>query len=474
MTKTAWISTGIFIVLLAVVLVFSLKPSSNARPELNIPGWGSGTADISNPEQDGPIDKLVITIGGHTITATRDTKNKKIWHLNKPATARADNYKLRAVINLFKDTIESDFSSKLSKKDIQAFGFAPDNVIHVILYRNGNKFADLDIGATQKKKQGDSTSADTWVRLAGNSRAFRILGKDLRRPFGNDPGRFRDRKVFAFDAGDISGVEITNPGAKDKRDLHIVLKSELKQQDKKAKSVKKPKRTWHISVPAGYRPGDISSYITRIADIYAQEFIENPPKDVNFDKSKAFKLKLSLEKGASKTLFVSGQYLQIDGSKELIKISDYASKGLRKGLSALRDRHVWSVLRETIKRVEIVTDKDKFVMEREGNKWKAITPKNFRIDENQRDRFLKDIEDLTVSDFKAPIHQAFPPSLRCILFMNDGHKLELTVGPKMKDGRHLARVTGVKDTLVISDYAISKLKNATKTLQKKTSQKKKK
>lgn len=475
MTKGVWISSGIFIVLLAVVLVFALKPSSNKQPELKIRGWHTGTASIDKPEQDGPVDRIVIKFKGRAITAKRDPKNKKIWHMNKPANARADNYKIRGVLKLFKDNIESYFSSKLAKGDLQAFGFDADDVIHVTLYKGSIKFVDLEIGATQKKKQGDETTSDTWVRIAGQNRAFRILGKDMHRPFGKDLDRFRDRKVFTFEANDITGVEITNPGAKDERDRHIVLKSELKPQAKKAKksakSTKKPERIWHIAIPAGYRAGDVGSYLARVSDLYAQKFIEHLPKKVKFNKH-AFRLKVNLDNGRTKTLLISGQYLKEVGTKEYIKVSGYAARGLRKGLSGFRDKHVWTVPRETIQRLEIITDKHRLVLQRNGNKWESLVPKNLVIGENQRDRLLKDITNLTVSDFEQARHPISHLYVRCLLRLDDGRNPELVVGPKNKNDKHYARVTGQKDTLVLSDYMVSKLHNAFKTFSK--SQKKKK
>ena len=471
MTKSAWIAAGIFGVLLVLVLVFALKPKGKAGPELKINGWHQGTADVDKPEQDGPVDKVVITYKGDTITATRDAKNKKLWHLDKPKGARADNYKVRSVLNLFKEPIESSFSSKLSKQDMQAFGFDKDDVIHVTLYKNGTKFVDLDIGAVQKNQSSDmENSSDTWVRLTGKQIAFRIIGKDLRMPFGKDLTRFRSHNVFAFDTKDISSVEITNPTAKDERDRHIVLKATVKKSDKKkgkkeaSKSTEK-KKTWHIEIPAGYKAGDISGYLSRISGLYAQEFISKPSSKQQIDKTKAYKVKIKLDNGQTRTLWISGQIVKTDNLSDYVKISEYAAKGLRKGLSAFRDKHVWDAPRETISRVEVVTDVTKIVMQRKGNAWEVTQPQKYSLDTTKRDNFLEDLEDLTANDFVAarPINK---PYVRCLLTLNDGRKLELVIGPKNKDGKHYARVTGVKDTLVLSDYRVSKLHDVAKRLQK--------
>ncbi len=471
MTKSAWIAAGIFVVLLVLVLVLALKPKGKAGPTLKIDGWHQGTADVDKPEQDGPVNKIVIAYKGNTITATRDAKNKKLWHLDKPKGARADNYKLRSVLNLFKDPIESSFSSKLAKQDMQAFGFDKDDVIHVTLYKNGAKFVDLDIGAVQKNQSSDMESgSDTWVRLAGAKRAFRIIGKDLRMPFGKDLSRFRSHSVFAFDAKDIAKVEITNPKARDERDRHIVLKAEVKQPEKKkdkkkAKEAAKGKKTWHIQIPAGYKAGDISGYLSRLANLYAQEFIAKPSDKQKIDKAKAYRIRITLDNGQTRTMWISGQIVKTDEMSDYVKISEYASKGLRKGLSAFRDKHVWNAPRETIRRVEVVTEGSRFVMQRKGNTWEVLQPQKYTLDETKRDDFLGDLEDLTANDFVAP-RPIGKPYVRCMLTLNDGRKLDLVIGPKNKDGTHYAQVTGIKDTLVMSDYRTNKLHDTAKRLKK--------
>jgi hypothetical protein len=476
MTKGAWIAVGSFVALLALVLVFALKPAGTQQPELKIPGWHKGPAEVSEPEKDGPVDKLVVSYKGETITATRDEKDKKVWHLAKPKGARADIYKIRSVLNLFKDPIESSFSSIVDKQDIKAFGFDKDSVIHVTLYKGGEKLVDVEIGAAQKNDEtGGQSSTDTWIRLPGKHRAFRVLGKDMRWSFGKDLSRFRDRKVFAFDSDQIMGLELTNPQAKDPRDRHIVLKAELQQQDKKAekdkKDKEKPKKTWHIQVPAGYKAGNVSSYLSRVAGLYAQEFLKDLPKDVKFDEN-AFKVRITLDKGKERKIVLSGQYARIDGLEGYVKLSEYAADGLRKGLSEFRDKHVWNAPRETVREVALSSDKGRLVLRRSGNVWKAVVPAGLKLDDDKRERLLKDIEELTVADFERPSPEALrkakfdSPWVRCQLTMEDGHKLELVIGGMKKGGRRYARVTGQKDLLVMSTYMANKLYKAPKDLAK--------
>lgn len=477
MTRGAWIAMGTFVVLLALVLIFAMKPTGQSQPELSLQGWQKGAAKIDKPEQDGPIDRITIKFKGHTLTAQRDKKNTKIWLLDQPKGARAAIYNLRKVLKLFRGPISSNISSKLSKQDLQAFGFDPNNIIRVTLYKAGKKFVDLELGSVQKTKTGKESSSDTWVRIAGQDRAFRILGKDMRRPFGKDLARFRNRKVFVFDKKDIAKVEILNPLAKEEKDRHIVLKSELKTTKKDAKKTEKSK-TWHIIIPKGYKTGDPGVYLGLIANLYAQKFLKKLPNGIKINKKKAFQLRVTLDDGTTKIIWISGKYIQKEGAAEFIEASDYAAKSLRAGLNEFRDKHVWTAPRETIKKVEILTDRGRFVMRLNGNTWKAIAPTRFVLDENKRDRFLKDIEGLTANTFEKPSPQALRkadfahPYTTCRLELSDGRKPELVIGALKKRGERYARVTGQKDLIILSDYVANKLHNAIKRLEKKEGKKK--
>ena len=218
-------------------------------------------------------------------------------------------------------------------------------------------------------------------------------------------------------------------------------------------------------------------YMSRIADLYAQDFVDQLPKDVKFDTAKAFKLQVTLKDNKVKTIEISGNYAKVSGMQGYVKLSEYAANSLKKGLNEFRDKHVWNAPRETIRRVAITTKKGGFVLKRDGNVWKFEKPKGLKLDDSKRERLLKDIETLTATDFEKPTPQALRkakfanPWVKCRITLNDGHEMELVIGGLKKGGQRYARVTGQKDLLLISTYMAEKLHKTAKDLEKKVDKK---
>jgi len=213
-----------FLVLLAVVLAVSYWPARTNGPDLKVPGWSPGKK-IEKAEEEGPIDRLDVEAAGHKVTLARGEDKK--WSLTPPEGARADKFKVRMAVELFQEDVASVVSSVPRTADLPAFGLDDANRVRVTAYQGTTPAGDLELGTVQKSETGYG-EGDTFVRVPGQERVYRVIGKDLRRAFVDGLKGFRDKRVFDWDAADATAVEVSNPGAADEVDRAIRLASDEK------------------------------------------------------------------------------------------------------------------------------------------------------------------------------------------------------------------------------------------------------
>jgi len=454
-TKTLLLS---FLGLLAVVLLILAWPSTDSRPGLNLRGWSQGHK-VDKAEENGPFDRLEVTTGEGRAVFTREGKER--WSMTPPGGARADRFKVRQVLEAFREDLTSVLSSPVTDEGLASFGLDADNRIRVALFKGGEKAYDLEIGGVQKPEKGHG-EGDTFVRFPEADTAYRIIERDLRRPFDKGLAGLRDRRVFDWESKDVTALQIRNPSAPNPVDQRIELRSELDESE--------DKRLWHFVTPGRFKAGDLKSYAGTVASLYAQEFVDDLPAGVEFG-SDACSLTVTLADGRNASFDVSGAhdgaaYLRVEGMDGFAKISKFTAESVRKSVADFRDKTVFGVSREDILKVTIASGRDVFSFTRVGDGFRALVPAGMPLGRAQVDTLLRDIETLKAKDLLAGKSAADQdtglgrPEARVTVTTMDGATRSLRIGREIEgqSGTFYASVSGFPEVMTLAKWALSKVR----------------
>lgn len=479
MKRKTLVLLGIFVGLLVVVSVVKLWPQRSAGPDLRLAGWGSGEK-VEKAEEEGPVDKIVIEAEGTKTTLRREKKDK--WLMEPPAGARADKWKVRQIVEAFRDGLSSVVSSRVSPDTLAAFGLDEKSAIKLTLYRGESVFAAVEIGSVQKPEDGVG-EGDTFVREPGSDRVYRIIGKDLRRPFEAGIKGLRDKRVNDFESDDVVEITLKNPRAQAELDKLIVLKSEPKVQpqgEAEAEEKKEKKeREWRFEKPQGIKAGNIKSFAATIASLYAQEYVDSLPEGVAIGDD-AVEIEVVLEDGRRVKMRVSevkdeSAYVAIEGVPGYAKVSKYTAESLAKKVSDLRDKAIFGVKKEDIVRVSISDGGSRVEVVRQGEGWRAAEPAGLPVGKAQMDMLVRDIETLQAKDILDPAQVSEDTGLSSAktivsVTTRDGKVLTLRIGREIEKekGTFYAGLSGSREILTIASWMAQRVKKGPKDLRNKT------
>jgi hypothetical protein len=468
---------GVFAGLLAIVLVAALWPKKSAGPDFSLPGWGDVSKKLDKSEEEGPIDRIELQVGKDKLVLARVDKSN--WSMSPPEGARADRYKVRQIVDLFKEPLSSVLSSRVEDRDRAVFGFDDENRIHVTLYQAGTRKADVEIGKVQKPEEGYG-DGDSFLRVPGEDRAWRINAKDLRRPFEGGVKALRDKRVFAFEAADVIGVRIADPGAADPADREIELVSEegkVAAEDPASQETKKPDRAWRFAKPEGFLAGDVKGFVASVASTYAQEFVDTLPPGVKAGKD-GYTIHLALAGGRTAVLSVSesreeAAYLAVEGSPGFVKVSKYTGDSLRKRMVDLRDKTLFGVRKTDIRAIEIVDGDKRVSLAGERGTWQAVEPASMPVGKAQVDALLADLESLKAdkllgaTELEGKVTGLDKPQATVALTLKDGGRRTLKIGAEEPKGTFYAALSGGPEVYTLGQWQVGKVRKSPSDLRNK-------
>lgn len=478
MNQKTKILLAIFVGLLVVVATVRLWPERSAGPDLRVPAWGSGTK-VDKAEEEGPIDQVTVAMGRTVTTLKRVDKGH--WSLEPPAGARADRYRVRQILDMFQEGISSVISSPA--EDLSAFGLDDENRVTVTLFRGGATFASLEIGAVQKPEDGVG-EGDTFVREPGSDRVYRVIGRDLRRPFEGGVKGLRDKRVHDWESGDVVAITLRNPSATSEIDRLIVLRSEPKaeapeQTEGESKKADKPERDWHFETPSGFRAGNVKSYAATLASLYAQDYVETLPEGVSIGDT-SLRIEVGLQDGRTVKMAVSDvrdevAYVQVEGVPGFAKVSKYTAESLRKRVADLRDKTLFGVKRDEVVTIRIVDGASRLEVARSGEGWRAVAPAGWPVGKAAMDTLLRDIETLSAKDILDPgVVQGVDtglasPSTTVMVVTRDGLTRTLRIGRELESekGTFYAAMSGGDEVVTLASWMAQKVRKGVKDLRNK-------
>ena len=483
MNRGTRILLGVFLGLLVVVLAVAWWPRGRGGADLRIPGWAS-VQKTEKPEEEAPIDRIDIETSEGRVTLVRDADTRK-WTMSAPEGARADRYKVRQMIEVLKEDLVSVIPSVASKDDEKAYGLDEGNRIRVTWHRVGQPEVTLEIGAAQKdEKDGSPGAADTFVRVAGDPRVWRVLERDLRRPFEGGLKALRDRRILDFESGDVQAIEIRDPGAPDPEDREIRLVSEVREGTDQAegadpgKAPAKKERTWRFENPPGLAAGAVSAYVASLAGTYVQEYVDALPEGFRID-DQSFRVTAVLENGRRVEIRLSNlkddqAFVQVSGVGGYGKVARYAHDQLRKHTGELRDTRLFGVPRDRIRAVEIRDGSSRVALERAGNAWRAVEPAGLPLGRAVVEALLTDLESLKADAFLPPSAWQGAqtgleaPVVTVTVATADGGRRVLKVGAEKGSGTRYVAVEPSGQVALLPGWALGRIRKGPEDLRQKT------
>lgn len=482
MNRKTRILLATFLGLLVVVVAVRFWPERSAGPDLRIPGWGT-EAKSEKAEEEAPIDRVTVTAEGVVTTLKREDKAR--WSLEPPQGARADRYKVRQVLDAFREGVTSVVSSRAGGQDLVAFGLDEANRITVTLHKGDAVFAALEIGTAQKPEDGLG-EGDTFVREPGSDRVYRVIGRDLRRLFEGGVKGLRDKRVHDWESGDVAAITVRNPTAASEADRLIVLVSEprteadeAKEGGEQPKEQKKPERDWRFETPAGLRAGNVKSYAATLASLYAQEYVDALPEGVTLGDD-ALRIEVGLADGRTVRMAVSevkdeSAWVQVEGVPGYAKVSKYTAESLSKRVADLRDKTLFGVKRDEVKGIRLVDGASRVEVARADGAWRAVSPAGWSVGKAPMDTLLRDIETLAAKDILDPdqvrgVNTGLGnPTATVTVTTQDGVTKTLRIGRELdkEKGTFYATLSGSDEVFTLASWMAQKVRKGQKDLRNK-------
>jgi Domain of unknown function (DUF4340) len=349
MNKSTIIAVIVFAALAAVAF-----GSLHEKPQRGITRISFASVDPAK------VDRIVVQ-GAQAIELTRDGDT---W---KAGTQRADGAAVDRLIEAVKRVESGDVvtrnQSRFTELEVDA-----DKGTEVQAFSGGAKVADFVVGSTTGG--GSNVRVDDTVYL---------VKQVYKGAFARDRSQWLDRKLFADAANDATRVEVKLAG----HDPYALVKDgdDWKPEDASA-------------LPAKFRfDGNAArALVSSLVSAQAKDVLDDDPGDATTGLGDgADTLVFHVAAGDPRTLRIGTKkddatvYARASTRGEVVTLPEYLAKNLRKPFTDMRDLSLMDLDSSAAKRVEIVNDKDRLVLEKDADTWKVAesskeTPKDFTFD----------------------------------------------------------------------------------------------
>ncbi|GEM_PF-368839 len=234
------------------------------------------------PKISGPkITKLNIDRGKTDISLT---KNNGKWFISDKKYP-ADSEKIKPMLKVIETLSLSTLVSR--NDDLTRYGLDPGHRIEVVAKNKAQILRKIEIGKTAP------TYRHTFVQVGNTQNIYYAIG-NFRSDFDNDIDGFRDKKVLSFDGKTVRGISIEK-GKKQKefflKKSHskkkVVSYNKGNESKNKMKEAVKPVKIklvqmekWESKDGSFFKPENIKSLISRLADFKCTHYTDNDSKNV--------------------------------------------------------------------------------------------------------------------------------------------------------------------------------------------------
>jgi hypothetical protein len=469
MKKNTWIILGVFVALLATYLVLEQAPEGDRSERLSLPtlseppkeeAKAEGEATPATPAVTGTpmsaINLVEIVRAGETVRIERAGEDE--WTITQPRKARVDSYKVKQMLGLFKTASESIFSTPLKDpKDLRYYGLDDAERVKVTLHKDGQVWLSLRIGNVEKADD-QTGDRDTFVQKGGDDWIFRIQGKDLRAPFDKPFADLRSKKLFGFKREQVKELRVANPD--DARYPEIVLVRDAAAPAEEGTAAPKPEERWSMTKPAGFAIDKPTSYLSSFANLSVSGFEAEAPAGAGLD-GPVYRITALLDDGQKHGLLLGQEvgdaaWARVEGSDEVVKVSKYTAKSLRKGAMDFRNKKLLSLSKEEVTRVQY----GDLVIARAGEAWRMSGAASHEAGADEMDKALRDLTSFAIDGYVSPDPgpqaTGLDASAARLVVQTANARYEVLLG-KEEDGKRYGTLAGSGEIWRATTYNTNKL-----------------
>ncbi len=429
MNKTTIIALAAVLALGAVLFIVTRQPETEKLTDLSVPGLklpdeesakeeDPAAGEKKDPEKEaaeaakiGPADRIVFVRDGVETVLKR--VDKDIWRIEKPVSALAEIYKVRAMLRAFDTALSSNYARRAEAAELANVMLDEKARIRVTMLQGEAKLVDLYVGKVDKKDAMNGDEPDTLVMATeGESIYYRLPGKDLRSPFEVELTDLRDKKLFEFKKDDVVRIEVTDPREGQAPKMVLEKKASDKPAGDKGEG-SEAKDEWLLKEPAGMDVEGVDGFVSSLANARADEFLDKLPGADSAALDKAYRLTATVKSGGKEETFTlaigagrkKGVYARVEGRDGIVLIGKWSADQLLKSLSDLRRKKIFSFEEKDIEKVAVnVAGKAPFTVARDGTGWKFIEPAGEFAASSKVKSLANSIANFRVADFldKAP------------------------------------------------------------------------
>lgn len=338
------------------------------------------------------VEAVTIKRQGDTIRVKRADSGG--WEMLEPVKARGDRGTIDDVVTGI-TTVRVDREIDANPAKPADFGLEPATAEVRLEVKGRNGPLVLQVGAKSP------TGAWVYAREAGKSAVMtvsEVVGRDTGRPVAD----FRDKTVMAFDRKSVSAVDLAVGG------------------DTISLTTEEPGK-WQLTKPNRYRADAdlIADFLDKLEAAKVKEFVTDSPSALaqygldhpttatvwtGKDKERSAKALLLGRVDADK----KGVYVMRAGESAVMLAPEDLWTAFPKTVAALRDKVVVRYQYDKANRVELLSERGRVVIEKDGAGWKISAPEALKADSGAVNALLWSVRDLRALGFLADAPSEIP------------------------------------------------------------------
>ena len=293
MRKKTLVVLALFVALFALVQFAGKGKKAEVLPPLKLSGWAPENKSVvhptksavnvaRSPNSEPPYQRIEITRKGKKTVLVRDKEDATIWDIIEPIKAPCEVHRIRSMVNITRNDLESVTSFRLRKGNRARFGLDGPQAIYVrMIAPDPSKSVELIIGTQDRDRitEDGPGAVRTWIHAPTiePKAVYLIEGLDLRQPFNMELSKFRSKRLLSVTKwSDFDSLKVQNPEAQEASLIHIVRAPTDSDEN-----------LWKFQVPEGFTLGSPERIFTSIRGLVAKEIVhrDNAPADTGLDDS---------------------------------------------------------------------------------------------------------------------------------------------------------------------------------------------
>ncbi len=352
-------------------------------------------------------------------------QNAGVWKIVVPKEYPADTTKMGSILSKIHTSKVKAFISE-EPDDLSEYGLEQAVTTFTLLIGNDNSRKTLVLGKTNEEEEG------IYAKHEDTANVF-LVPANITEGFPEQVNDLRDKTLLSFKNADIQSIELTT------QNETIVLE-------------RKSPEAWKITQPEEFE-ADSSKVRKLLSDaglLKAEQFVTDEPEELASYGLATPALSLRLWKIAQETpqqvllgnpdAGNTGIYAKPGAQNSVVLVKMDALQQLHKTLFDLRYKKILSFERPDVEKIRIEYADVTFLLEKDGDEWKAKEPEEKAITFYKVNNLVYDLEEL---EFQRKIHEPdedlniyglTQPDVKLTLLENTGKEIAtLLIGKSVEE-----------------------------------------